>query len=499
MKCRRLLLITVVTALCLSLLAGTALAGQGNGSKSKGVQVQKSSNVKINKVNNGKSSSNNNVKANNKKKGSFLDVSDNHWGCTRIRAMALQGIITGNNGYFRPSANVSNLEALTMILRTEDFDQDDLDEALENQEVPRSVPLWGKGYAALALEEGLITKDELKKMKSNQPAKRYEVAIYLGRALDIDEDDSDAELDFTDLNSIPEEAQEYLPYLVEKGYMTGYQMGWFKKFMPLQPVTRAEMAVILSKITADQADDDDIDVDIISKLKAKGKIDSLDDDELVLKTSKGTIEFSVDPDDIIVFLNNKEADYDDLEEGYKALVLTNSDEEALVIYAYSGDKDDDDDEDEDDEDKVEIEIEGIFQEIDDDEIIIKVGKSLKEYDLDEDADVEIDGDNADVDDLLPGMKVELTIEDDLVVEINAKALNSIKGKFKEADDDEITIEVDGEEYTYLLDDPDVKINGQEADLDDLTEEKEITLKFDDNEVVEITATYYTPYWNFFKK
>jgi len=482
MKFRKLLLVAVITLLTVTLMAGTALAGQGwdkgkgKGPKDKGVKIR---HVQVQKFE---------IKAKQKvSKHHFSDVSDKHWGVNRIRAMVLQGVINGyGNGCFKPNASVSNIEALAMILRLENPDKDTLKEALKDQDVPRSVPAWGKAYAALAVEEGILTEKELKKFRPMAAAKRYEVAIYLGRALDIDPDDAeDDHLDFRDVKSIPEEALDYLPYFCERGYFTGYNNG---KFMPNKPVTRAEMAAILSKVAADEADEDD-DIEISDQFKAKGKISELDDDKLVLKTKSGAKkEFSVDDDDVIVFLNNKEADYDDLKKGFTALVLCNSDREALLIYA-SSNKDYDEDEDEDEDDEADIdEVEGILLEIDDGEIIIKVGSSRKGYPLEDDVDVEIDGDDAALDELLPGMTVELTLENNEVVEINAESLKKINGVLRKINDDEIVVRVSSQDYTYSLDDDvEVEIDGDDADLDELLQGMDVELVFDDGKVADIEA------------
>lgn len=43
-------------------------------------------------------------------------------------------------------------------------------------------------YVAVALKKGLITPKELKNFNPNAPAKRYEVARYIVRALDLEDE-----------------------------------------------------------------------------------------------------------------------------------------------------------------------------------------------------------------------------------------------------------------------------------------------------------------------
>jgi uncharacterized OB-fold protein len=257
--------------------------------------------------------------------------------------------------------------------------------------------------------------------------------------------------------------------------------------MPNKPVTRAEMATILSKIIADKDlddDEDDVDVEIIDKFKAKGIITDLDDEELVLKVNGKKREFTVDPDEVIVFLDNKESTYSKLKEGYKALILCDSDKEALVIYAHSKDVDD-----EDEDEEIE-EVKGIFitTSRNGDQMRILVDGDREKYDIDRKVKVEIDGDEADLDDLLPGMKVELVIEDGKVVEIEADELEKFSGEFVDLNEDDIIVELDGVDFTFpLAIRVDVEIDNEKADIEDLERGMEVELEFDDGEVISIAA------------
>lgn len=493
MKGRKFMLMSVVTLLVVFLTAGTALADspwddRGNKGKGKGnqkqiqVQVQVQQKVK------------NQAKVNKKVSDwNFTDVSENHWACKRIKAMAKQGIIKGyGKGIFRPNASVSKIEALTMIVRlTENVDGEDLWDAAKDRKYYWGVPLWAQGYVKAAIKANIIDADELDNFRPNAAAKRYEVAILLGRALDVDTDDDYDDLNFKDEKQIPKEALEYLPYLVEEGYITGYNNG---KFMPNKPVTRAELANILAKVSGDlDEDDEDVDVDILDQFRAQGTITDIDGDSLTLKIKNSKKEFTVD-DDVIGFVDNRDADYDDLEEGFKAIVLYDKDgdeNEVLVIYARSCDDAKDCDNDDDDEEDIE-EVEGIFKSADDDLIEILVDGDEEDYDLAKDVEVEIDNKDADVDDLLPGMEVELKIDtdDDEVVEINADELVEIKGELVSYDEDdaEIVIKFKGEKFTYnLSEDVEVEIDGEEEELDDLERGMDVELTFDDGEVVKVEA------------
>ena len=480
MKGKKFILMSVVMLLVVALTAGTALAASPW--IDKGNKGNKGNNWKVNQ------------NQFQDKDCDFSDVSSNHWANKRIKAMAKQGICKGyGNGKFHPNASVSNIEALTMVVRlTEDYDNDALKDALDKDYDLAGIPLWAKGYAALAIDAEILDEEDLDNFRPNAAAKRYEVAILLGKALDIDPDDYEDDLKFLDKNEIPDEAMGYLAYMVDQGYLTGYKNG---KLMPNKPVTRAELANILAKVNGDIEDDDD-DIDI--NFKAQGRITEIDDDSFVLKIKNTEKEFNADSD-VIVFLDNKDADYEDLEEGFKAFVLYdgNGDEnDALVIYARSDDEDEDEDvdvdvdEDEDDEDIDEVE--GILQSVDSDSIEILVDGDTEDYDLADDVEVEIDDEeDADLEDLLPGMEVELEVdEDDIVVGISAEDLDEIEGEFVSYDDDkdEVVVDIDGEDFTFdLAYDVDVEIDGDNAELEDLDDGMELQLTFEDGKVVKIEA------------
>lgn len=476
MKFRKLLLISVVMLLVIVLTAGTALA------VSPWIDVETPGNGKANQVK---------VKLQDRD-SQFPDVGVNHWANKRIKAMTKQGIVKGYaNGLFRPNACVSRIEALAMIVRlTEDAD-DSLQDALDGRDFYTGVPLWGQGYVAVAEDAGILEEEELENFRPMAAAKRYQVVIWLGRALDIDADDSDYELNFRDLGSIPEEALDYLDYLVENEIITGYHNG---NFLPNKPVTRAEMANILSKVAdVEGFEDEDFDIDILDQFKAQGKIIEIEGDTLVLKVRNVQKEFSLS-DDVVVFLDGQDSDIGSLEEGFKAIVLYSAEDgenEALVVYARSIDDEDIDEEDvdEDEEDEADAEeVEGIFLSTDEDNIEVLVDGNSEEYSLSEDVEVEIDGEEAVIDDLVPGMEVELEIEDEVVVGIKADELDDISCIFVEIDDDEIIVEVDGEEFTFELgNDVVVEIDGEEAEPGDLEDGMEVELEFEDGEVVKIEA------------
>jgi len=314
MSLRRCLLIAAAVILIISLAAGVALAKPPWASAGKGKEGQMF-----------------------QQQFGFPDVPHHHWAHGRIRAMIMEGVINGYpDGFFRPNAPIKRIEALAMILRiAEDVEDETIADAIYGGEGWPGIPGWAESYIAIALEEGIITEDELPNFRPMQAAKRYEVAMLLARALGYDDDDAqeavndeDFNFDFKDIKAVPEEALGYVYLMCDEGYFVGHPNGLFQ---PNKPVTRAEMATILSRVS----ELEDIDVEIAERYKVKGVIVDLEDKELTLRVRGKERSFDVDPDEVIVFIDGEESDYGELLEGYVAVVIFNSDNEAMVIYARS--------------------------------------------------------------------------------------------------------------------------------------------------------------------
>ncbi|GFN30719.1 S-layer homology domain-containing protein [Paenibacillus xylaniclasticus] len=90
----------------------------------------------------------------------FTDVKAGHWAEKHIAKLALQNIIVGNNGLFRPSDSVSRQEAIVMAIRFAGLEG----ELNRNETVvfPSSfkVDNYFVPYVVLAFEKGLIDQNE---------------------------------------------------------------------------------------------------------------------------------------------------------------------------------------------------------------------------------------------------------------------------------------------------------------------------------------------------
>ncbi|QAY66106.1 S-layer homology domain-containing protein [Paenibacillus protaetiae] len=106
----------------------------------------------------------------------FSDVVSTHWAEKDITKLAMQGIITGYNGLFRPSDSVTRQEAVLMALRFAGLD----DEVETNSVVvfPSSfeVSNFYKSYVALAFDKNLLDRNDEYALASSQTATAWGTA-----------------------------------------------------------------------------------------------------------------------------------------------------------------------------------------------------------------------------------------------------------------------------------------------------------------------------------
>ncbi|KUO74371.1 MAG: hypothetical protein APF77_16310 [Clostridia bacterium BRH_c25] len=242
---------------------------------------------------NGNSKDKDKDKKSNEKKYKFDDCADITWALNAIEKLAGKGILGGiGQNKFAPRNNVTQVEALAMVLRLTGDDKEA--ESLGKKVHPSYkgvLPLWGYGYIYLAIENGILLPEELKDFNPNKPAKRHEVAKYIIRAMGETEEaleHMDEDLPFRDSNAVPEKSIGYVYLINELGIMVGNE----NNFKPMEPVTRAEMAVLLDR--------------------AEGKFDLPDTDN----KKNGTVFVSADIDDneITVTVKGTTVTYDVLED-----------------------------------------------------------------------------------------------------------------------------------------------------------------------------------------
>lgn len=212
---------------------------------------------------------------------SFSDI-PGHWAQSEVMRLATLELVKGYpDRTYRPDQLVDRLETVVLIIRAGGF-ADEAEKrnpgkakvagtgaktgkapgASENKPVATPRVPWGQAYLDLAVEKGFLLLDNPEEFDYAGPATRLEVARLLARALylvspgatagpQLSEKNgsfADGAADvkpFSDEATVPPEDQVFIRAVAAAGVMTGYPDGTFR---PGQYLTRADMAVILSRL-----------------------------------------------------------------------------------------------------------------------------------------------------------------------------------------------------------------------------------------------------------
>ncbi len=178
----------------------------------------------------------------------FTDV-QNDWAREEVLEATVKGYVYGYEDFtFRPSATVSKMETLTLIMNAKGYADEVKNYVLtdEQKTLLTKIPDWGKNYVALALEKGILTKEEVQSFNPQQAAKRYEVCMYMSRILDQTEINQDTGTGvFNDENQIPAMNKKDVRLMWTNGIVKGYPDG---SFQPMKAVKRNELITMLNKL-----------------------------------------------------------------------------------------------------------------------------------------------------------------------------------------------------------------------------------------------------------
>lgn len=172
----------------------------------------------------------------------FGDTSG-HWAEKSIERMAQKGIVTGENGYFRPDDSVTRAELITMAVRALGLQAKEKEIGFADV----SSDSWYAPYVQAALENGLISADSL--FRPNDLVTREEMAKILSGAKAALRGETftkpAGELSFGDAHHISEWAKAYVLYASQNGLMNGMENN---EFAPKLSGTRAQVAAVLDRM-----------------------------------------------------------------------------------------------------------------------------------------------------------------------------------------------------------------------------------------------------------
>ena len=238
---KRLVSVVITLSLMVVLFAGVAWAkpSEENNGKNKILTLemkQKAAHPNNNQGKNGADEENN-----------FTDVKG-HWANSIITKMTQKGIFKGyEDGSFRPDDPITELETVALADRITEEENDEEDMELEEEEIG-DIPGWAKKSVQEAVYKGVIN---LNRFHSQKQCERVQAAVIIAKSMGLTPVDAFS-LPFKDGILISPEDAGYIMALYNEGIISGTPDG---KFNPNKHITRAEMAVILANIDAEDEEE----------------------------------------------------------------------------------------------------------------------------------------------------------------------------------------------------------------------------------------------------
>lgn len=262
----------------------------------------------------------------------FNDITG-HWAEAAISEMYLKDILKGYpDNTFKPNNPITKIQAVVMLVRVMGLTpNEELADDLPYLQETFNIPRWANGYVITALNEKLLYYNELETIGSQKPLARQDAARLVIRALGLSgEADKTApeQLNFTDADQIKPEFLGYISLAVEKGLLSGNLKG---AFQPLNPVSRAEIAVMFSRADAflPEHDREVVGSFVYSAANDKQELTLIKDDTSV------TVALA---DKHLLFRDGKAVEWKDLLTGDNVKVVKNSQDEGVLVLAKSAPK-----------------------------------------------------------------------------------------------------------------------------------------------------------------
>lgn len=174
--------------------------------------------------------------------GNFTDIAG-HWAeATIIKASQLGWVSGYADDTFRPQANITRGEFVTILVRALGLTADASAELSFKD--AQAIPSWSRGAIASAVEAGLVEGYSDGTFQADKLVTRAEMAAIIVRSQNIAIDES-AAVPFDDAKYVPVWAQPYVAVAAEKGWIHGEGNN---TFAPLKHATRAEATQMISNL-----------------------------------------------------------------------------------------------------------------------------------------------------------------------------------------------------------------------------------------------------------
>jgi len=427
----------------------------------------------------------------------FTDI-DGSWAKEYIEDVYECRLITGySDGTFKPEENITKLETIVIIARLmgySDIEGQYYINQYKQQLKDNGIPDWGQGAVAYALFNDILLAKELQSLVSatgSTYAKRYEVAIYIGKVLQYgagEEIGGIYTIPYKDEMSIPDEAKPYIALLLDKKILDKTSNDG--RFLPDNKITRAEIAklVSMSAEILDNLSDDDVIVEpdippITTDEVLKGYFYyylSGQDSRVFISDEKEKIHNFAFTGKSSVRISGKLAGIGDLKPG-DIVTVVYTDDEIIEIEA----------------DPRERYFEGVVRakDSDEDEDILEIlldNKTIETFAISSEATLKRDRRTVNFKDIKVGDEVEITTEYDKVIYVDAFSIKkTVEGYIKKMviaqspEPTEITVEkYDGTVKTFaLVPDTVIRVEEKKAGIYDLRLNYEVELEIENDEIV----------------
>lgn len=321
---------------------------------------------------------------------------------------------------------------------------------------------WAENAVIEMNSKGFIRGYEDYSFKPSNIVTKAETIVMLVRALGLEEDAQKAKLNapFKHAKQIPAWAAGYIQVAYEQGILSDQDL---KSFIPNKGVKRIEVAIMIegalrvnqciqnqNRISLRFIDNEDIPRDLQSVI--------------ITMVQNGIMQGTPGNH----FLPNKP--------------ITRA-EMAILLDRIDGKIKNEDS----------LEVRGMISAVNEDSISIKAGSYTKNFRLDEDIDIYLNGKVVDIEDLKVGYRIKLILDEDskviFIKVITTEHETSFEGKITQivlGTAPTITIKEDNKEYTFKVDNStEIEIDGNEIFLTKLEIGNEVTIKAKDDLALEI--------------
>ena len=172
----------------------------------------------------------------------FADIDINHWAYDSVKKLKELGIVCGDeNGNFNPSDNVTREQFLKMLVETLEFESVNAETSFEDVDANS----WYGPYVAVGTENKLINGISQSVFGVGLEITRQDMSLMIERVLNIKGVEIKSEsTEFEDDALISEYAKNAVYKIRSAGIIQGYD----NMFRPTDYLTRAEAAVVITKL-----------------------------------------------------------------------------------------------------------------------------------------------------------------------------------------------------------------------------------------------------------